>query len=70
MKPGRQWKEVNARLSLTPGIVETGLFVGNIEKAYFGMEDGKVMELSAPKDQVGLGPLKKAKINGDVVNGV
>lgn len=47
---------------MMPGIVETGLFVGNIEKAYFGMEDGKVSEMSSP--QHSNGPPKKAKVNG------
>lgn len=30
------------------GVVETGLFVGMAERAYFGMEDGSVQIRDAP----------------------
>ncbi|KAL6105904.1 rpia [Pungitius sinensis] len=36
------WKEVNTAIKMIPGVVETGLFVGMAERAYFGMEDGSV----------------------------
>ena len=36
------WKELDIKLCSTPGIVETGLFVGYTRTAYFGMEDGSV----------------------------
>ncbi|KAJ8281467.1 hypothetical protein GJAV_G00068030 [Gymnothorax javanicus] len=34
------WSEVNTAIKMIPGVVETGLFVGMAERAYFGMEDG------------------------------
>lgn len=37
-----KWKEVDAQLHLIPGIVETGLFVNVISKAYFGDPSGCV----------------------------
>lgn len=36
------WREVDTLLHLIPGIVETGLFVNVISKAYFGDPDGDV----------------------------
>ncbi|KAF3845131.1 hypothetical protein F7725_008294 [Dissostichus mawsoni] len=36
------WKEVNTAIKMIPGVVETGLFIGMAERAYFGMEDGTV----------------------------
>lgn len=33
---------------LPPGVVETGLFVGMAERAYFGMEDGSVQVRDPP----------------------
>lgn len=36
------WKEVNTAIKMIPGVVETGLFVGMAERAYFGLEDGSV----------------------------
>lgn len=38
------WKDVNQRIILMPGVVETGLFVGMAQKAYFGLADGTVRE--------------------------
>jgi len=38
------WAEVEQRLRAMVGVVETGLFVGMADKAYFGMEDGSVQE--------------------------
>uniref|UniRef100_A0AAX7VQQ5 ribose-5-phosphate isomerase n=1 Tax=Astatotilapia calliptera TaxID=8154 RepID=A0AAX7VQQ5_ASTCA len=38
----QNWKEVNTAIKMIPGVVETGLFVGMAERAYFGMEDGSV----------------------------
>merc|ERR1712059_194387 len=40
------WSEVNRRLQCMAGVVDTGLFVGMADKAYFGMEDGSVEERS------------------------
>jgi len=34
--------ELDAKLQNIVGVVETGLFVGMAEKAYFGMQDGTV----------------------------
>jgi len=42
------WSELEAKLLAIPGIVETGLFLDMAEKAYFGMEDGKVIVVSKP----------------------
>lgn len=36
------WVKVNKEIVLIPGVVETGIFVGMAEKAYFGMSDGSV----------------------------
>lgn len=41
------WKELDVKLNTTPGIVETGLFVGFAKAAYFGMEDGSVSVVHA-----------------------
>ena len=38
------WKEVETSLTMIPGVVENGLFVGMAQKAYFGMSDGTVRE--------------------------
>jgi len=38
------WDYVNRRLHCMAGVVETGLFVGMADKAYFGNEDGSVSE--------------------------
>ena len=35
-------KELNEQVSLIPGVVETGLFVGMADVAYFGQDDGSV----------------------------
>ena len=41
------WKAANDwLLTNIPGILETGLFVGMAKKAYFGLEDGTVEEVS------------------------
>ncbi|CAF0808124.1 unnamed protein product [Adineta ricciae] len=36
------WSDVNQQLKLIPGVVETGLFINMISKAYFGNNDGNV----------------------------
>ncbi|KAM8833237.1 ribose-5-phosphate isomerase [Synchiropus picturatus] len=41
------WREVNTAIKMIPGVVETGLFVGMAERAYFGMEDGSVLTRDA-----------------------
>nr|CAG4638620.1 EOG090X0ACL [Cyclestheria hislopi] len=41
------WKDIEVQLNMIPGVVENGLFVGMAKKAYFGMNDGTVMEHSA-----------------------
>nr|CAG4644450.1 EOG090X0IKC [Lepidurus arcticus] len=38
------WRQVEIDLNMIPGVVENGLFVNMASKAYFGMEDGSVME--------------------------
>lgn len=44
----QNWKEVNTEIKMIPGVVETGLFVGMAERAYFGMQDGSVRVRDAP----------------------
>ncbi|XP_050307853.1 ribose-5-phosphate isomerase [Anthonomus grandis grandis] len=36
------WAKVNQGIMMIPGVVETGLFVKMVERAYFGMPDGSV----------------------------
>lgn len=38
------WMEVNTTIQCMAGVVETGLFVGMADKAYFGQEDGSVVD--------------------------
>merc|ERR1712106_366107 len=38
------WVEVNTTIQCMAGVVETGLFVGMAKKAYFGQEDGSVVD--------------------------
>ncbi|KAF2899939.1 hypothetical protein ILUMI_06246 [Ignelater luminosus] len=45
-KQTKDWQKINAEIQLIPGVVETGLFIGMAEKAYFGQEDGSVKEQS------------------------
>ena len=41
------WRAVDDWLKTNiPGLLETGLFVGLAKKAYFGLEDGTVEEVS------------------------
>ena len=40
----RSWAEVESALQAMPGLVETGLFVGMADTAYFGMQDGSVSQ--------------------------
>ena len=42
------WDILETKLCRTPGVVETGLFVGFANVAYFGMEDGSVSVLHKP----------------------
>lgn len=46
--------ELNTRLLALPGVVETGLFVGMVHQAYFGMADGSVL-LRTRGDRAGHG---------------
>ncbi|KAJ3658456.1 hypothetical protein Zmor_010191 [Zophobas morio] len=38
------WEEINTKLNVIPGVVETGLFVKMAKKAYFGLADGSIKE--------------------------
>lgn len=40
--------DLHKRLVSIPGVVETGLFVGVAEKAYFATPEGAVTEVSKP----------------------
>ncbi|KAL5262303.1 hypothetical protein ACHWQZ_G007882 [Mnemiopsis leidyi] len=42
------WELLETKLCRTPGVVETGLFVGFASVAYFGMKDGSVSVLHKP----------------------
>uniref|UniRef100_A0A6J0USB7 ribose-5-phosphate isomerase n=1 Tax=Pogona vitticeps TaxID=103695 RepID=A0A6J0USB7_9SAUR len=42
------WNEVNVAIKMTPGVVETGLFLNMAERVYFGMEDGSVSVREKP----------------------
>ncbi|XP_054862115.1 ribose-5-phosphate isomerase isoform X2 [Amphiprion ocellaris] len=44
----QNWKEVNTAIKMIPGVVDTGLFVGMAERAYFGMEDGSIQVRDPP----------------------
>ncbi|XP_006236690.1 ribose-5-phosphate isomerase isoform X1 [Rattus norvegicus] len=37
-----KWGEVNTAIKMTPGVVDTGLFINMAERVYFGMQDGSV----------------------------
>ncbi|VDL62419.1 unnamed protein product [Nippostrongylus brasiliensis] len=45
----RDWKEIQLRIANTPGVVETGLFIGVVDKVYFAYPDGNVKEIDARK---------------------
>lgn len=36
------WTQINTKLLLIPGVVETGLFINMAEKAYFGQANGTI----------------------------
>ncbi|XP_043247860.1 ribose-5-phosphate isomerase [Colletes gigas] len=38
------WKNINTEISMMPGVVETGLFINMVKKAFFGMPDGSIKE--------------------------
>jgi len=38
------WDQVNTTIQCMAGVVETGLFVGMAKRAYFGQEDGSVLD--------------------------
>ena len=40
------WAQVNTSLACMAGVVETGLFVNMASKAYFGLQDGTVKEVT------------------------
>lgn len=44
----KQLAALHARLVSLPGVVETGLFIGNALKAYFATPDGRVTEKEKP----------------------
>ena len=43
-------KALNEAVSLIPGVVETGLFVGMADVAYFGQDDGTVKVRRRPTE--------------------
>ncbi|EFP09127.1 CRE-RPIA-1 protein [Caenorhabditis remanei] len=42
---GRDWLAIQQRLANTPGIVETGLFIGCVDAVFFAYSDGSVKEI-------------------------
>jgi hypothetical protein len=42
--------ELEAKLKVLPGVIETGLFVAKCSKAYLGMEDGYVVNATSHLD--------------------
>ncbi|XP_013791728.1 ribose-5-phosphate isomerase-like isoform X1 [Limulus polyphemus] len=40
----REWTVINQTIKMIPGVVETGLFIDMAKRAYFGQEDGSVIE--------------------------
>lgn len=51
-KQDGDWEKINTELMLIPGLVETGLFIKMAAKAYFGMQNGKVVERALPAKKV------------------
>lgn len=47
-----RWDQINTRLKLIPGVVETGLFLNCANKAYFGLENGYVAVSEAPNKRL------------------
>ncbi|GJQ75092.1 hypothetical protein Trydic_g9705 [Trypoxylus dichotomus] len=43
-KQNVDWNVINGDILQIPGVIETGLFIGMAEKAYFGLEDGTIKE--------------------------
>ncbi len=41
----RDWAAMHQRLKLMPGMVETGLFIGAAECAYFAMPDATIEQM-------------------------
>lgn len=39
--------EINVSIKMIPGVVETGLFVGMAQRAYFGLADGSTETVEA-----------------------
>jgi len=44
----QNWAQVDQKLQMIPGVVETGLFVKMANKAYFGLADGSVITKTKP----------------------
>ena len=45
-KTSSEWKALSDQIKLIPGVVETGIFAGMIQAAYFGQKDGSVLKKS------------------------
>lgn len=43
------WNDLSNKIRLIPGVVETGIFAGMIDEAYFGLADGGVMRKVAQR---------------------
>ncbi|XP_071174808.1 ribose-5-phosphate isomerase-like [Mytilus galloprovincialis] len=40
----QDWNQINQQIVLIPGVLDTGLFINMAKKAYFGREDGSLVE--------------------------
>ena len=38
------WNKINQQIMMIPGVLDTGLFINMVKKAYFGKEDGSLVE--------------------------
>ena len=43
----KDWSDINIKIKMIPGVVETGLFIGMTDIVYFGNENGSVQEKHA-----------------------
>ncbi|KAG9510534.1 Ribose-5-phosphate isomerase [Fragariocoptes setiger] len=43
------WASISDKIKLIPGVLETGIFADIVDAAYFGQEDGNVVENISPK---------------------
>lgn len=54
---------LHTRLKSLPGVVETGLFIGVAEKAYFATSDGDVTERMRPTSSLHFSRSQKSSVH-------